>query len=334
MSPLPLAKCCWALALWAAVDQAHSANIQFQFNQGFDDPSPVAPVSGNSGTTLGQQRQILFQAAAQVWADLIDSPVTIVIAAEFIDLECTANGAVLGAAGPAQFALNNSLMGGAVLYPSALEDALIGSDLDPGQPDIITQFNALLDAGNCGPFAGFYYGLDNNVGANQSALFSTVLHEIAHGLGFSSLIGADGDLPPDGPDDFPGVFDLLLFDVDDDQFLVSPQSSDQDRSESVLDDPNLVWDGANVTNALAGRVVSGINDNSIRMHAPPTFAQGSSVSHFSADAFPNLLMEPNLNVGLDPGATDLTPFLFQDLGYTVTFPADGVIFVSGFEDGQ
>ena len=35
---------------------------------GFNDPTPVAPVGGNSGTTLGAQRLIAFQAAAQQWA--------------------------------------------------------------------------------------------------------------------------------------------------------------------------------------------------------------------------------------------------------------------------
>jgi hypothetical protein len=34
---------------------------------GFNDPTPVAPVGGNDGTTIGQQRLNAFQFAASIW---------------------------------------------------------------------------------------------------------------------------------------------------------------------------------------------------------------------------------------------------------------------------
>jgi hypothetical protein len=34
---------------------------------GFNDPTPVAPVGGNPGTTLGQQRLNAFEYAASLW---------------------------------------------------------------------------------------------------------------------------------------------------------------------------------------------------------------------------------------------------------------------------
>jgi hypothetical protein len=48
---------------------------------GFNDPTRAAPVGGNTGTTVGQQRLIAFQAAANIWALLLDSPVEIRILA-------------------------------------------------------------------------------------------------------------------------------------------------------------------------------------------------------------------------------------------------------------
>ena len=39
-------------------------------DEGFNDPTVVAPVDGNPATTLGQQRLIAFQAAADALADL------------------------------------------------------------------------------------------------------------------------------------------------------------------------------------------------------------------------------------------------------------------------
>ncbi|HZF09641.1 MAG TPA: peptidase, partial [Thermoanaerobaculia bacterium] len=67
--------------------------------EGFNDPTPRAPVGGNPGTTLGQQRLIAFQQAASIWGSILDSAVPIYIQAQFTPLACTATTAVLGAAG-------------------------------------------------------------------------------------------------------------------------------------------------------------------------------------------------------------------------------------------
>ena len=48
---------------------------------GFNDPTVVAPVGGNPGTTLGQQRLNAFQAAANKWGATLTSGVTIVVRA-------------------------------------------------------------------------------------------------------------------------------------------------------------------------------------------------------------------------------------------------------------
>jgi len=63
---------------------------------GFNDPTPVAPVGGNTGTTLGQQRLIAFQHAAAIWSARLDSNVPIRIQAQFVPLGTN----VLGSAGP------------------------------------------------------------------------------------------------------------------------------------------------------------------------------------------------------------------------------------------
>src|SRR5215204_4180092 len=57
---------------------------------GFNDTTPAAPVGGNSGTTLGQQRLNAFQSAADKWGATIDSPITITIRAQWAAQSCTA----------------------------------------------------------------------------------------------------------------------------------------------------------------------------------------------------------------------------------------------------
>src|SRR5262249_23923746 len=109
--------------------------------EGFNDPTPVAPVGGNTGTTLGQQRLIAFQFAANVWGSKLASNVEIRILARFASLTCTATSAVLGAAGTTfifRYFPGVPPFPGAVApstwHHSALADKRAGFDLNPGQP--------------------------------------------------------------------------------------------------------------------------------------------------------------------------------------------------------
>ena len=63
--------------------------------EGFNDPTPAAPIGGNNGATLGDQRLIAFQHAADIWGATLDSDVVIRIQASFNPLAV----GVLGSAG-------------------------------------------------------------------------------------------------------------------------------------------------------------------------------------------------------------------------------------------
>ena len=39
--------------------------------EGFNDNTPAAPVGGNSGTTIGEQRLIVFERAAEIWGGIL-----------------------------------------------------------------------------------------------------------------------------------------------------------------------------------------------------------------------------------------------------------------------
>src|SRR5262245_797595 len=88
------------LAVLAAFGAAHAANVTVISydgpGEGFNDPTPLAPVGGNPGTTIGAQRLNAFQHAANIWGTLIDSPVVIRVGARFDALSCSANSAILG----------------------------------------------------------------------------------------------------------------------------------------------------------------------------------------------------------------------------------------------
>jgi hypothetical protein len=63
---------------------------------------------------------------------------------------------------------------------------------------------------------------------------------------------------------------------------------------------------------------TGTTADFVRLYAPPTFAPGSSVSHFDVSAVPNLLMEPSINSNLTTSVKnpdDLTRSLLRDIGW-------------------
>lgn len=74
--------------------------------------------------------------------------------------------------------------------------------------------------------------------------------------------------------------------------------------------------------------LSGTQDGCMRMFAPNPVQSGSSVSHFSSDAFPNLLMEPALTRTIFD-RVDLTIELFRDIGWVTN--RDEMLFYGNFD---
>lgn len=77
-----------------------------------------------------------------------------------------------------------------------------------------------------------------------------------------------------------------------------------------------------------GGELSGTRNGCMRMFAPNPVQSGSSVSHFTSDAFPNLLMEPALNRTIFD-RVDLTIELFNDIGWVTR--RDEALFFSNFD---
>ena len=214
--------------------------------EGFKDQTPVSPVGGNPGTTLGAQRLIAFQYAADLWAALIDSPVEITVQANFDPLECSSESAVLGSAGPRSvFADFSGAPVPDTWYVSALANKLAGRDLEPNEVEIRAQFNSALNGDpNCAGGSSWYYGLDNNPGPNQTDLVVVVLHELGHGLGFLTTTNKEtGEFLNGRPD----IYARFLF--DNATGALWPQMTKAQRAESAKNDGNLVWIGDNAVAA-------------------------------------------------------------------------------------
>ncbi|NNE05619.1 MAG: hypothetical protein HKN15_07855 [Xanthomonadales bacterium] len=235
--------------------QAMAATIEIQNGddpgEGFNDPNPPTNANqrgNNPATTLGQMRLNVFEAAADVWGDILQSNQTITVNAKFDELTCGENSGTLGSAGATSSA--TSFTGGenGVSYVVALAESLGNANFNGSSAEINATFNSLVDSdANCLGGGGFYYGLDGNPPAGTSNLFTTVLHELGHGLGFNSLtdVAPDGSGGFLGAGGFPDTFSRNLLDLDSGKTW--DQMNNAERKASALNEPSLVWNGANAT---------------------------------------------------------------------------------------
>lgn len=214
---------------------------------GFNDQTPAAPVGGNPGTTIGQQRLNAFQRAADIWGNLIDSPVDIVVDASFADLTCSSTSAVLGQARTTKLVRNfdNAPLQN-TWYPIALANKFAGRDLNDGSAAIFAQFSSAIDLPTCLNGIGWYYGYDGKHG-NKEDFIVVLLHELAHGLGFASAVNSTTFLYPSNS---PGVFDLHIF--DNTANLHWDQMTSIQRQASSLNDLKVSFDGPSVNDAARG----------------------------------------------------------------------------------
>lgn len=216
-------------------------------DEGFNAPTPAAPVGGNTGTTLGEQRLIAFTHAANLWGSQLTSSVPIRIRAAFDPLPCNANSGVLGSAGA--WDVFSDFPGAPkpdTWYPAALASKIAGTNLSAlGDPHIGATFNSRLGlAADCLPGGGFYLGLDRNFGSGTD-LVTVLLHEMGHGLGFQTFTDeADGQYYAGKP----SIWDHFLLDnrLEHEWVELTPAQ----RAASAISTDGLSWNGPQVTAAV------------------------------------------------------------------------------------
>jgi hypothetical protein len=245
--------------------------------------------------------QAAFDYAVNIWASQISSPLPIEVVATWTALEP----GVLGEAGASDWIMNfaGAPLSG-VLYPIGLANKLAGVDLDPGLPDIDAAFSST---------ANWYLGTDGNVPAGQHDFVSVVLHELAHGLGFTGTANVNGTQGSWGLGGFPTIYDVSVVNGSGQSVLnTSLFPNPSTALGSLLRSNNLFWDGAGGQAANAG--------NRPKIYAPAAWNPGSSYSHLDEAAYPagndNSLMTPQLGAAeAVHKAGPIALGLFQDWGW-------------------
>jgi MYXO-CTERM domain-containing protein len=253
-----------AFALFGASSEAATFVVENadDTDQGFKDKTHVPSIGGNPETTRGAQALAAFQLAADLWGEAIDSPVTIRVSARFGRLACTATAGVISSSTPRSFVHDTPGTKPGVLYPIALANRLAGKDLDPDAPDIDLAINGDVGTADCQRDKGFYLGLDRNSG-ELTDLVTTVMHEIGHGLGMTTLVDLKTGAwqSPSGADAgangaMPDVFSTFLLDERTGKYW--PDMTDAERADSARAFHQLSWGGPEVTGAAKGLLTKGM----------------------------------------------------------------------------
>ncbi|UCH83038.1 MAG: choice-of-anchor D domain-containing protein, partial [Candidatus Latescibacterota bacterium] len=281
--------------------------------EGFNDPTPVSPVGGNPGTTLGQQRLNCFIRAGEIWGAILQSNVTVSIDANMDPMFCNATSAVLGSAGPNTVHRNHS---GAPLastwYVQAEANSHAGTDLAPSDSDGTMTFNSNLDGSeSCLGGSGWYLGFDESPPPGDIDFVTVLVHEMGHVLGFLTLMNSNGTLFYSGHD----AYERLMY-HDGASPPDYPSMTNVQRAAGNIGDPNLVFDGLQTNQRAAAIPLSaGVVNGRTRLHGPNPYQSGSSLSHFSSGLVPNQIMEP-FYTGPDH-SPDLDIQLMKDIGWTL-----------------
>lgn len=165
-------------------------------------------------------------------------------------------------------------------YPIALANKFAEEDLAPSIGDIFCSFNGNFN---------WYFGTDGNAPSGTYDLVTVAMHELLHGLGFSSSVNVQSG---EGTYGFAG--NLFIYDVfaeDGAGIALTALTSGSAEVAEWATSNNLFWNGENGVEGQLGETP--------QLYAPAEYQQGSSISHLNEASYPagqaDALMTPFIN---------------------------------------
>lgn len=288
----------------------NSAATQAQFVQLLELSEPDAALQRGAGlsnaVTTGQisvdyidstpsdVRDIVDLAVAD-WNSVLDIPAhaPVVIRFRWVGM----NTGILGGARPLDFFGRLSSLPTNDYYPSALANTLLNRDMSPNSDEIEISINSNL----YGSSSGWHTGT-GSVPANKIDLYSTLSHEIGHGLGFYGTATDSAQGPTLGGSIMS--YDRLA------RYQNNPVVGSALQSSALVSNNLYINIGA---------------ERLYKLYAPNAFQTGSSFSHFAesySTSAPGAMMTPALGRG-ELNRTIDAPILgvMSGIGWPMTAPA-------------
>ena len=249
-----------------------------------------------------------FQYAVEIWESELVSSIPIRIRAEWSSLEKGVLGQALWGSAYSNFGGEQHMN---TFYPVALAEKIAGRELNPpGEPDIVASFNSNIE---------WYFGEDGKTPAGEMDLVTIVLHEIAHGLGFThtyTVEGLQGSVGfPSGAVLVPLIFDVFVEDSSGENLLHDFESPSKPLANALQS--NDVF----FNSPMSVAALEGVKPE---LFAPTAFDAGSSIAHLDESTFngildANRLMTPQIAFAEsihNPG--DVLLAMFSDMGWVYT----------------
>lgn len=243
--------------------------------------------------------------ALSIWESLISSDVPIYVEARWERLGSN----TLGSCGANSYMINFE---GAPMadtwYPVALAEKITGREMTgPANPDMTASFNSIMP---------WYMGTTQNTPSDRFDLVSTILHEVAHGLGMNGFFDANPRARSGSygySDGLPAAFDRRV-ETKDGVRLTNPAAFTNPSATLYY---AMVSDWLFAASPAASFLAAGERP---RLYAPADYTVGSSIYHLNDGSYPygteNALMTSSAGRGEavhSPGP--LTTGILDDLGW-------------------
>jgi hypothetical protein len=253
------------------------------------------------------EAKIAFEYAISIWETLIESDVPIKVQANWRSQGSN----TLGSAAPFDYVTDfKNIPNKNCYYPLALAEKLSGRPLNSNaDPDIVCTFNRDID---------WYFKTDQNTPGELYDFVTVVLHEIAHGLGFTGFFEVRNgkglsESEPYTTDGSVAAYDLMIINSQN-QYLADKSIFSVPSTELY----DALTSGLLYTKSPSAAYVN--NGKNPRLYVPTTWDSGSSIYHLNDGTYPpssgNSLMTHAISKGEsvhDPGP--LTMGIMDDIGW-------------------
>lgn len=240
-----------------------------------------------------EQAKVPFEQAVAIWEKYLISTQTIRVKATWSK---TMSNSVLAETGATRIYRSSTNIPNLpytnVWYPTPLAEALSGKELNSGDFDMTVTLNGNIN---------WYYGTDAKAQAGRYDMITVMLHEIAHGLGFSSSMSI---INSDTQGQYGQSGSAYIFDI-----FMQDSKKVKLTNTGVYGNPSTDLKTSLTSNALYFGLKNPAFANSLpRLYAPSPFKSGSSFSHFDESTYTvgtaNSLMSPSVRaaeVNHNPG---------------------------------